>query len=549
MEIYSKSKTNKLIHSLSKYGKKRVVIIVFWFMIWFFFGVGCILYGGYLNKTRQNIKIGKMMISLADLDFSFIPNKIGSLAANIEKINLDIDFIEFEKLRYSREEALSRVNGPKVDKHIEVPAKLTYSGETYAVGISLTGIDEVEPNSMHIIHPNKKWSYSIKVKKGKSVMGLRKFSLLVPRARGYMTDWIATTLLKSRGIIGIRNDFIELRMNGEDLGIFYLEERYDSSLLANNDKKDGIIFRFENGEISVHGKSKTLEKEELRSQLFLLQNRYYRLIDGEIKSDEFFDFNKLASFAVVSDIMNSKHALGLWNLRFYFNPYSQLCEPIGREWGYLQEPVKNKFITLFENKNALLIEKPNDETPYHKGILKHNPIFLDGIGVNFKELYIKEAEKISKQTYLDSVLFSDNSLQTLLSKVHKENPFYKFPIDQLHLNQEYIRDKINPNFPLIESSIGSIWKDSILINIINKFDLPIEIHSLIYNSKQIIKLTDRLIIDADFASNETRKSIVFPFKKEDDLNSFSAYFFELNYSVLGLNKTRTTVVFPKDSIE
>ena len=549
MIIYNKSKTNKLIHSLYNYRKKRVVIIALWLFVWFFFGSGCILYGGYLNKTRQNIKIGKLIISLSDLDFSFVPNKIGSLAANIEQIKLDIDFIDFEKLRYSREEALSRVNGPKVDKHIEVPAKLTYLGETYAVAVSLTGSDEVEPNSMHIIHPNKKWSYSIKVKKGKSVMGLRKFSLLVPRARGYLTDWIATTLLKSRGVIGIRNDFIELVINGEDLGIFYLEERYDNLLLENNGKNEGIIFRFVNGEISVHGIAKILEQEELKSQLFILQNLYYRLIDGRVKPYDFFDFSKLASFAVVSDIMNSKHALGLWNLRFYFNPQTQLCEPIGREWGYLQEPVKNKFITLFDNKNALLIEKPNNETPYHAGILKHNPIFIDGIGLDFKELYIKEAEKLSKQTYLDSVLYSDNSLQTLLRKVHKENPFYKFPIDQLHKNQEYIRDKINPNRPLIESTIDTIMKDSISIFVINKIDLPIEIHSLIYNSKQIKKLMERLIIDADFETNFTGKRIVFPFNKEDGLSSLSSDFFELNYSILGLDNLRKTVVFPKDSME
>ncbi|MDH5415587.1 MAG: hypothetical protein OEW87_15730, partial [Flavobacteriaceae bacterium] len=84
MIIYNKSKNYKLIHSLYNYRKKRVVIIVLWLFIWFFFGLGCILYGGYLNKTRQNIKIGKLIISLSDLDFSFVPNKIGSLAANIE---------------------------------------------------------------------------------------------------------------------------------------------------------------------------------------------------------------------------------------------------------------------------------------------------------------------------------------------------------------------------------------------------------------------------------------------------------------------------------
>lgn len=546
MEIHSRYKPSFIKQVFVKIRGKRIFLIFLFLFGMLFFGFGCIIYGGYLNKTRQNIKIGKLIISLVDFDFSFVPNKVNSLSAKIEKFDLDIKFIDFEKLRYSRADALKRVNGVKVNDHIKVPGKLKYNNNTYDVSVSLTGIDEVEPNSMHIIHPNKKWSYSIKVKRGETIMGMSKFSLLVPRARGYLTDWIATTLLKSRGVSGIRNDFIEVLINGEKLGIFYLEERYDTPLLENNNLEEGIIFRFEKGELSIHGMSNVLKSDELRSQSILLQKRYYSLMDGEIESHEFFDFNKMASFAVVSDIMNSKHALGLWNMRFYFNPNTLLCEPIGREWGYLQEPVKNKFITLFDNQNALLIEKPNEVTPYHQGILKNNPIFKGGCGVVFKELYLKEAQKLSNQSYLDSVLLSDNSLGSMLKKIHKENPFYKFPLEQLHKNQEYIRDKINPNYPIIKTYLDTITKDGIAIFIENIIDLPIEIHYLKYNSKLIIKNPERVIIKANFETKERKHLIMFPFNNDDGLESFSSKFFEINYSILGLNNIKKTIVFPKE---
>lgn len=545
MEIYKRVKNNYANSFITKYSKKRAFLVFLFLVGLIIFGFGCIVYGGYLNKTRQNVKIGKLIISLADFDFSFIPNKVNSFTSKVEKFDLDIKFIDFEKLRFSREDALKRVNGVKVDDHIDVPAKLKYKNEIYDVSVSLTGIDEVEPNSMHIIHPNKKWSYSIKVKRGKTIMGLRKFSLLVPRARGYLTDWIATALLKSRGVIGIRNDFVQMRINGDDLGIFYFEERYDQPLLENNNRKEGIIFRFEKGELSIHGMSRVLESEYLQSQAILLQRRYYNLINGQIEPHDFFDLKKMASFAVVSDIMNSKHALGLWNMRFYFNPTTLLCEPIGREWGYLQVPVKNKFITLFDSQNALLIEKPNDNTPYHQGILKNNPIFKDGCSVIFKELYLKEAEKLTKQSYLDSALLSDNSLDSLLKKAHKENPFYKFPLEQLHKNQEYIRDKINPSFPILEARLDNIANDSISIIIENKIDLPVEIKYLKYNGNQVINLSERIIIKANFETVEPKRHVVITNKNIGWPESFSSDFFEIYYSILGLNKIKKTIVFPK----
>lgn len=550
MEIQNKLSPNFFKKFIGIIKKNRALKVIFLLSSMFIFSFGCIIYGGYLNKTRQNIKIGKFVISLSEFDFSFIPNKINGLSAKVEKFNLDIKFIDFEKLRYDREKALKRVNKAKVDKHQEVPATLKYNGEIYNVSVSLTGIDGVIPSDMHIIHPNKKWSYAIKVKDGKTIMGMRKFALLVPRARGYLTDWIAIKLLKSRDVIGIRNDFIEVDINGENLGIFYLEEKFDKRLLENNNRKEGIIFRLDKKELSIQGKSKVLESDRLSSQAVLLQELWYKLLNDEIEPHEFFDFKKLASFAVVSDIMDSKHALGLWNMRFYFNPYTLLCEPIGREWQYLQEPVKNRFITLFDNDNALLIEKPksHSQTEYHEIILDNSPMFKNGCGLIFKELYLKEAEILSRQSYLDSVLLSDNALDTLLKKVYKENPFYKFPLEELHKNQDYILKKINPEEPIIETYFDGITKDSISILVKNKIDLPVEISYLNYNSDKIIIPPNRMIIEANFESNGEEQTITFPLPTDENRLSFSTDFLEVYFSILGLRKIKKTIVFPKKFI-
>ena len=499
------------------------------------FGIGCIVYGGYLNKTKQNIKIGMLIISLADFDFSFIPNKVKSISSEVERFDIDITFTNFEKLRYRRNNALKRGIMYDEDQE-EIPAKIRYKDKIYPVDISLTGLTD-----MHFCDPNK-WSLSVKVKKGETIEGMRKFALLVPRSRGYLTDWIATTLLKSQGVIGIRSDFINLSLNGKNIGLYYLEERYDKRLIENNSKRAGIIFRINDEDLSVYGMLKVLESEELNSQYILLKKLWISFLSDKIEPDKLFDLKKLATFAVITDIMNNKHALAFENIRFYFNPITTLCEPIGREWGYLQEPFKNNFISLYENKNALLIELPNDSTAYFKSLMNNQISIKLYHNIKFKELYIKEAERLSKQSYLDNILLGDN-LNTILEKVYKENPFYKFPIELLHENQKYIRDKIHPIHPIIEVYFDQINKDCISLFVKNKIDLPVMIHYLRYNSeKKIMPLINT--VKANFESTESKQIICFPFKHDFNLTSFSSDSIEVYYSILGLSDIKKTIVYP-----
>jgi hypothetical protein len=538
MEIHDNSFKRSLLGEVNKrLGAKKIIRIFLIIFIAGSFGLFCIIYGGYLNKTRQNIKIGKLIISLVEFDFSFIPNKINSVSTEIEKFHIDIKFINFEKLRYRRNLALKR-NKIIDEDQAKVPAIIKFKGDEYKVDVSLTGY-----TNMHICNPNK-WSLSVKVKQGKTIMGMKKFALLVPRARGYLTDWTATTLLKSKGVIGIRSDFVDVTINGDNLGIYYLEERYDKILIENNNKREGIIFKIVGEELSIYGMSKVLETKELHSQYIQLRKLWYSFLNNKIEPNEIFDLDKLATLAVITDIMCEKHAMQFSNLRFYFNPITGLCEPIAREWGYLQEPFKNQFISLFPNQTSLLIEKPNNEHQAHKSLM-NRPVFKKICNLTFKELYIKEADILSEQSYLDSVLFSGSSLKEILNKVHKENPFYKFPLKVLHENQNYIREKIYPQGPIIDAYIDSFSKDSIILFVENKTDLPVEIHYLSYNSVKRIILPNRIIINANFESTESKQVIAFPMSKDIGFASFSSDSLEIHYSILGLNNIKKTIVFQK----
>ena len=145
-------------------------------------------------------------------------------------------FKDWEKIKYFREKALRGKFIPLASQE-EVPAKIRFDGKTYKISLSLTGgmLD-------HLKDPTQ-WSLAVKVDGDKTIMGMKKFALLVPNARGHLTDWIAFKMLKSRNVIALRSNYIDVSINGASHGIYYVEERFEKRLTESNQLREGIIFK------------------------------------------------------------------------------------------------------------------------------------------------------------------------------------------------------------------------------------------------------------------------------------------------------------------
>ena len=151
-------------------------------------------------------------------------------------------------------------------------------------------------------------------------------------------------------------------------------------------------------------------------QLVRLRQLIYGFLEGKVNAEQIFDLEKYATLFVVSDLMNEKHALFLANTRLYFNPISSLIEPIGREWGYMNE------VTHADKKVSLSIEEPVDN--YHKAI--HADVVLGKIvdSHTFKEAYLKKANMISSRSYLEQLLKEKAmEIKALMGKINTEYPF------------------------------------------------------------------------------------------------------------------------------
>ena len=88
----------------------------------------------------------------------------------------------------------------------------------------------------------EKWSFRVKTKK--DVLGMRRFSLQHPGTRNYVYEWIYHELLKHEDVIYLKYDFVNLKLNDKDLGIYALEEHFGQHVLDRNNRPKGAILRW-----------------------------------------------------------------------------------------------------------------------------------------------------------------------------------------------------------------------------------------------------------------------------------------------------------------
>ncbi len=542
MRIYSKHSDRKYLFKIKNGLTGRRIFFVLLVIIGLAgFGLGNIIFGAYLNSTGRTYNLKYALYQISHFNFSFIPNSLKSKFVDIDQIDLDVSFKNWERIRYIRERVF--ILGDRVPETIqeEVPAKIRFNNKTYKVKIKL--IRDLD----HIVQPNK-WSFMIKVRDGKSIMGMTKFALLYPKARGFLTDWIASKLLQARGIIGLKTGFSNVNINGKNHGLYYVEERFGEKLLENNKLIDGIIFRSLETDLKIYNYNKIKNDPKKLKSIILLKKLWQAFLLDSIKAQQLFDLKKYASLYVISDIMynpSEAHALFYGNSRMYFNPITNLIEPIPREWGDLR-------IEFRKPLDKLIIENRIPESYEIQKRISDN--------FEFKELYFNEAERLTKNSFLDSVIASNEiELEKLTSQIHTENPFYKLPLNILYENQYSIRKKLHPISPLMEVYFDTIEKNkNIRFKIKNRSDFPLEIKRIVYNDSIILLPKERIIILSKYKIKEELQCVSFPFGSmgNSDLIYFSTDSLEIVYSILGINETYNgiqkyietskTIVFPKD---
>ena len=63
-----------------------------------------------------------------------------------------------------------------------------------------------------------------------------------PRARNYIHEWLFHELASEEDLIKLIYKFVNLRINGNSMGLYVFEENFDKVLIERNKRRNGPIF-------------------------------------------------------------------------------------------------------------------------------------------------------------------------------------------------------------------------------------------------------------------------------------------------------------------
>jgi hypothetical protein len=121
-------------------------------------------------------------------------------------------------------------NARSLDNDV-VPALVRHDGRAIPVRIRLKGdlVDHLEGD---------KWSFRIIARQDSTILGMKQFSVQNPQTRDFLNERVYHEIMRREGIIALRYEFVDVTVNGRDLGIYALEESFETRLIENNERKN-----------------------------------------------------------------------------------------------------------------------------------------------------------------------------------------------------------------------------------------------------------------------------------------------------------------------
>ena len=535
MEIRNSNNKKSEKSVLKKHFNKRFVLFAFLIVL---------IIGAYKGSSLVQTK---GYSGLWDFVSTVSANYWKGMDANPESISIEIKEADFKKLEKNRKQALERgviINDLDGDY---VPATIDYHGNKIKVKLRLKGhmTDHLQDN---------KWSFRIKTKGKDSFMGMKRFSIQHPGTRGYIYEWIYHELMKREDIIALRYKFINVKVNGNDWGIYAVEENFENELIDNNQRKKGPILRFNPdlywvnryNEYTYHNSFDefasyySANPEAYRESNVLadsVQKQYYlnaiALVEGlrnkKINVSQAFDVARLAKFHAIIDLVGGVHSIDWSDIKYYYNPLTSKLEPVAYE--------------SFTNLNSRDISGQYKFTEIDSSsnyIDWHSMIFSDKV---FFAEYIKQLERLASPKYLDDFFNDSNTeLQKNLTIIYKEFPYKKFDKNEYYKRQQNILRILSPP-KAVHAYLKSVDNNVVTIQVTAIDALPVQLNAILVNGIRVA--AKPVVLPAKQAREYANYAdIKFILPNNIKWNDKLADSVIIEYSILGSSEKKEAKVFP-----
>lgn len=406
-------------------------------------GLAAFASGAYVQDTGF---FGRTVRPAIEENVRILAHAFHGLLSRPERLGIDLKQVHLDKLREQRRQAL-RAGILSTGEDAWVPARIRWREGTVRVKLRLKGdwTDHID---------TEKWSFRVQVRGEEALFGMREFSLQHPETRNYVYEWIYHEAMRREDVLALRYDFVEVALNGRDLGVYALEEHFDKLLLEANRRREGPILKFNEETLWEDRRSHAFQDEaspsdlqswfsspvdafnmkRLRAEPAMLEQFHAgrRLLEafrsGEARTSQVFDTARLARFLALSELLGATHGAGLWhNLRFYYNPLTSRLEPIA-----FDGDAGSEISTLLAEAAG-----PPSGAQSFLGLVFADETFLAE--------YLRALRAVSEPGYLEALLAGlDDELRRVLAVLYREWRAYHYTPEPFRANREFIRAALRP---------------------------------------------------------------------------------------------------------
>ena len=221
------------------------------------------------------------------------------------------------------------------------------------VGSNTFGLKESEikligMNYDHFREPNN-ISYRLKLKDENYYLKYKKFNLLNPYSRGYITDYFFNSIYKYNKGLEIKSIPIMVEIDNKfKLKIF--EVFFSKELLENQGRRDGIIFSADSLNVQTNTRYLKLIHPNNLTKLTTNQKNIFSFYSKEYENNNLINFiniESLVSFVALSILAGNDHHSSSINLTYYTEPINGSLIPFIREIAVFD---KNKLLKIGTKK-------------------------------------------------------------------------------------------------------------------------------------------------------------------------------------------------------
>lgn len=500
---WSKSPAVKIArHMISQGNKWRYVFVAVFLIV---FALSFIYYGIELHRTNQDWTARRTLAHAIRSNIAIPLHYVRGLLAATEVLEISLKQIHYSELAYHRAQAWDRGKITEREKSNYVPAQIAHGSKMVKAKVRLKGL------FLDNLHPGK-WSLRVRVARGQSILGTRRFSLQAPHTRNFIHEGLYHQALKASGLIGLEYKFVKVRMNGKNLGIFAFEEHFEETLSVRSGRPAGLFVKPFNSGLFIYRESALKKNREVRNAVEAFRREYQLFLDGELRASELFDVQRTGRYFAITDLFSGQHGNILGNFVCYYNPATGKLEPVGYdanagfgetgEFAPLVLPSTDRFYArLFEDSE--IVESYANE--------------LMAIGNDWLPKFLESMEVWIEQN---------------LDILYREHPEFYLDLSYLSKNQKAIQELLTRDGFLLQPTYRLVENGEIVVRTGAAGNaLGVQILGIWSGTQRIAKPEDGVLLTGRQERVTTRMRMIDP--DPEPLNGTADEGFKLRYRPLG----------------